>query len=280
MSLLQQLPLIGQARQREMLKSATTYTYQETPQGPVQAHFFVPADFRPGDRRPVVIFFHGGFWDSPMATQFVPHCLHFASRGAVAVAVETRVFSVHRTGGLDAMEDARIFLDWLEAHYLHFGIDPKRVVVGGAAGGAMLALSLVLPKIPKDQEPHPLRPCALLLFSALLDATPRPALDRFPDSRTAKRESPLRRVRRKLPPMILFHGKNDRVTPFDTASKFRKSMRWRGNRIELVDFENADHSFFNFNVSELHYELTLNACDRFLVDHGVLEAQVPLDDLP
>lgn len=278
MSLLQQLPLIGQARQREMLKSATTYTYQETPQGPVQAHFFLPPDFRPGERRPVVIFFHGGFWDNPMATQFVPHCLHFSTRGAVAIAVETRVFSIHRTGGLEAMEDARLFFDWLESHHIHFGIDPKRVVVGGAAGGALLALSQVLPKIPKNTEPHPLRPSALLLFSALLDATPRPALDRFPNVRVARQQSPLRRVRRKLPPMILFHGKNDRVTPFDTAAKFRKSMCWRGNRIELVDFENADHSFFNFNVSELHYELTLNASDRFLVDLGILEAPEPFDE--
>ncbi len=278
MSLLQHLPLIGQARQREMLKAATTYTYLETAQGPVQAHFFAPSDFKPGDRRPLVIFFHGGFWDSPMATQFVPHCLHFASRGAIAVAVETRVFSVHRTGGIEAMEDARAFLNWLAGHYLHFGVDPQRVIAGGAAGGALLALSLVLPKAAKGEEPPLLTPAGLLLFSALLDATPKPALDRFPDARTAKRQSPLRQVRRKLPPMILFHGKSDRVTPFETARKFHKALRWRGNRIELVDYENADHSFFNFNVSELHYELTLNAGDRFLVDHGLLDPTPSLDD--
>lgn len=254
-----------------MLKSATTYTYLETEQGPVQAHFFVPEDFNPTDRRPLVVFFHGGFWDSAMATQFVPHCLHFASRGAVAVAVETRVFSVHRTGAVDALEDAKRFFDWLANHYVHFGIDPKRVTVGGSAGGAFLALSLVLPKLKKGEIPHDLAPAGLVLFSALLDPTEKTAFERFPNIRIAKDLSPLRNARRKLPPMILFHGKIDRLTPFEVVKKFVKSMRWRRNKIELVEYENAEHSFFNFNVSELHYELTLNAADAFMVSNGLLD---------
>src|SRR5690606_12634091 len=98
-------------------------------------------------------------------------------------------------------------------------------------------------------------PAALLLFSSLLEPMVHPLLQRFPDHPTAKRLSPLRAVRRKAPPMILFHGKRDRVTPFVHVEKFVKSMRWRRNKIELVDYENAEHSFFNFNVSDLHYEL-------------------------
>lgn len=254
-----------------MLKSATTYTYLETEQGPVQAHFFVPHDFTPSDRRPLVIFFHGGFWDSPMATQFVPHCLHFATRGAVAVAVETRVFSIHRTGAVDAIEDAKAFMDWLANHYVHFGIDPNRVVVGGAAGGALLALSLILPKLKKGEIPHALAPAGAVLFSALLDPTEKTAFERFPNIKVAKEISPLRNPRRKLPPMIFFHGKNDRLTPFDAVRKFAKSLRWRRNKVEVIDYENAEHSFFNFNVSELHYELTLHAADDFLVAHKLLE---------
>jgi len=270
MSLLQKIPLIGQARQREMLKSATTFDYDETPEGPLRAHFFTPPGFEPGDRRPLVLFLHGGFWDTPMATQFVPHCLHFAQRGAVTATVETRVASVHRTGPVEALEDFRKFLAWLAAYDPHFGVDPAKVVIGGAAGGAMLALALALPKVRKNETPPAYSPAALLLFSALLDPLVPSLLPRFPDTATAKRLSPLKQVRRKAPPMILFHGKRDRLTPFATAEKFHKSMRWRRNRIELVDFENAEHSFFNFNVSDLHYELSVAAADRFLVDLGLL----------
>ena len=97
-----------------------------------------------------------------------------------------------------------------------------------------------------------------------------PAADRFPDAKTAKRLSPTSLIRRKLPPMIFFHGKSDRITPFEEVEKFRRRMRWRGNSCTLVDFERADHSFFNFNVSHKNFERTIRAADQFLVDHGQL----------
>ena len=87
-SILQRVAPIGEARDREILKEAATYVYQERPQGPVQAHVFFPENTSPSPR-PAVVFFHGGFWDTPTPTQFVPHCLHFANRGAVAVTAET-----------------------------------------------------------------------------------------------------------------------------------------------------------------------------------------------
>lgn len=279
MSLLQKTPLIGQARQREMLKSATSFEYQRTKEGPLLAHFFTPLGFEPGDRRPLVVFLHGGFWESPMSTQFVPHCLHFAQRGAVTVTLETRVASVHGSGPEEALDDLRHFLQWLLEHDPHFGVDPEKVIIGGAAGGAFLALALALPKLRKGESPPAYQPAALLLFSALLDPLPRAILARFKDRSTAKRLSPLRAVRRKAPPIILFHGKKDRVTPFATAEKFRRAMRWRRNQVELVDFENAEHSFFNFNVSGFHYELSVAAADRFLVDLKLLDP-APDDDLP
>ncbi|QJE98983.1 alpha/beta hydrolase family protein [Luteolibacter luteus] len=278
MSLLQRTPLIGQARQREMLKSATTFTYSETPEGPLQAHFFTPPGFEAGDKRPLIIFLHGGFWETPMATQFVPHCLHFAERGAVPVTVETRVSSTHRTGPMEALQDLQSFLLWVKGYEHHFGVDPERVVLAGAAGGAFLALALTLPKLQKGEAPPVYNPAALLLFSALLDTTVRPVNQRFPDNATAKRLSPMKNVKRKATPMIFFHGKKDRVTPYANVEKFYKSMRWRRNKIELLDFENAEHSFFNFNVSDLHYELSVAAADRFLVDLGILAPPPVIDE--
>ena len=274
MSLLSKVPPIGQKRQAEMLKTATSLTYLETPQGPVQCHFFVPSDFVSGQRRPVVIFLHGGFWDGSMPTQFVPQCLHFASRGAIALAVETRVESIHGTGPMECIEDLNTLLAWLTEHAENFGIDLEKVVIGGASGGAFLALQEVLPKEKmKGKEPEltpSITPAALLLFSSVLDTTREGLLKRFPDKKTAKKLSPLKLIRKGLPPMILFHGKQDRVAPYADAQKFARVVKRKRNKVELIDFDKAEHSFFNFNVSELYYELTLKAADRFLVEHGVL----------
>ena len=280
-SILQKVAPIGEARDREILKDAATYVYQERPQGPVQAHVFLPENLTATAPRPVVVFFHGGFWDSPTPTQFVPHCLHFASRGAVAVAAETRSGARHGTGPVEAVADARDLIRWLRHNADTFHIDPARVVAGGAAGGALLALLTAMPK-PKAMPPVDglcCRPQALILFSALVNTTSKgQAHSRFPDAKSAKLHSPLRLLRRKLPPMIFFHGKSDRITPFDEVERFRRGMRWRGNRCELVDFERADHPFFNFNVSHRNFELTIAAADRFLVELGFLEPEPPPAD--
>jgi len=271
-NILQRVAPIGEAREREMLKDAATYIYQDRPQGAVQAHLFFPENASPAPR-PVVVFFHGGFWDSPTPTQFVPHCLHFTSRGAVAVAAETRTSARHATGPLEAIEDARDLIRWLRHNADTFNLDPGRVVIGGAGGGAYLALLATMPKAKQLPPVDGLdcRPQALILFSALVNtAIKGQGSERFLNAKTAKRLSPTQLIRRKLPPMVFFHGKSDRITPFDEVERFHRRMRFWGNTCELVDFEREDHSFFNFNVSQKNFELTIGAADRFLVNHGLL----------
>lgn len=278
-SILQKVAPIGEARDREMLKDSASYVYHTAPQGDILAHVFHP-DAKLAGPRPCVVFFHGGFWDTAMPTQMVPHCLHFASRGAVAVAAETRVSSRHGTGPLEAIEDARELVRWLRNNADTLNIDPEKITIGGAAGGAYLALLAAMPK-EKDLPPVDgvdCRPQALVLFSALVNTTPKTSFsDKFPDPKTAKKLSPTSLVRGKLPPMLIFHGKSDRITPFDDVEKFRRKLRWRRNSCELLDFERADHSFFNFNVSHQNFEMTVGAADRFLVERGLLEA-VPDDN--
>ena len=265
---------IGEERDREMLKGASTYTYRERPQGGIEAHLFFPK--KPSEKpRTVVVFFHGGFWETPSPAQFVPHCLHLADRGAVAVTAETRTSSLHGTGALEAIEDARDLIRWLRHNAATFEIDPERVVVAGAAGGALLALMTSMPKL----QDLPLRDgldCraqALILFGALVDAgAGSVAFQKFPDELSAKKNSPSRLLRRHLPPMMFFHGKADRIVPFDKVASFCRKARWRGNTCELIDYEKAEHGFFNFNLSHRNFELTIGAADRFLVERGLLDA--------
>lgn len=272
-SILQKVAPIGEAREREMLKDSASYIYHQTPDGDVLAHVFLPQ--QPSEKpAPVVVFFHGGFWDSSMPTQFVPHCLHFASRGAIAVAAETRTASKNGTGAMEAIEDARELIRWLRNNADTLNLDPDRIAVGGSAGGALLALLTAMPK-PKNLPPVDgvdCRPQALILFSALVNTSPRgQGSDRFPNAKLAKANSPMSLVRGKLPPMVFFHGKTDRITPFEDVERFCRKLRWRRNKCKLIDFEKSDHSFFNFNVSHTHFELTVRAADDFLVDCGFLE---------
>lgn len=274
-SILQKVAPIGEGRDREMLKAASSYIYRQSDQGDLVAHVFHPpgSDLSP---RPAVVLFHGGFWDVSMVTQFVPHCLHFASRGAVGVAAEYRTSSKHGTSALEAIDDARELIRWLRANAETLNIDPKRITVGGASGGALMALLTALPKdrdLP-DVNGISCRPQALILFSTLVDCTRKgQGQERFPNAKSAKKHSPLKLARGKLPPMLFFHAKADRITPFDQVERFRRKLRWRRNKCRLIDFERADHSFFNFNVSHQNFEMTIGAADRFLVENGLLEPE-------
>lgn len=282
MQTFQKIAPIGEARDREILKDAETYEYVKRPEGALHAHLFAPATIDPTQPAPLVVFFHGGLWDTPMPTQFVPHALHFASRGAVAVAAETRLWSKHRTGPLEAIEDARELIRCLKRNAPSLGIDPGRVVVSGAGGGALLALLTAMPKpkhLPAADDGVDCRPHGLVLFSSVLDVAKKADFSkRFPDLRTAKRMSPTKLVRRKLPPVMMFHGKADRIAPFAAAASFRRAMRWRGNVCELLDFEREDHMFFNFNVSHRYFEMTVAAADAFLVKHGLLDPPAMAED--
>ncbi|MEP3213158.1 MAG: alpha/beta hydrolase [Luteolibacter sp.] len=268
---MQKVAPIGESRDKELLKSASTYLYATRDGGDLLAHVFAPTDSL-SEARPAVVFFHGGFWDTAMVTQFVPHCHHFASRGAVSIAFETRIGSKHGTGPIEALEDARNALEWLKGNAAILGIDTSKITFSGAAGGAWLALVLGM-KQDKHAEP-PISPKALVLFSALVNTTPKGQLSgRFPDGKMAKLLSPSSLLRRKLPPMLFLHGKADRVAPFEEVASFCRRMKWRRNDCRLLDFTGAEHSFFNFNVSHSNFEMTISAADSFLVEQGLLEKE-------
>jgi len=273
--ILQKVAPIGELRNKELLRTASTYVYASRDGIDLLAHVFFP-EGEASQGRPLVAFFHGGFWDASMVTQFVPHCHHFASRGAVAVTFEYRISSKHQTGPMEAIEDSISAITWLSENAETFGIDLEKIVLGGAAGGAWLALLLTMRK--EKDLPLPFRPQALILFSALVNTSPKGQLsDKFPDRKTASKLSPTNLLRRKLPPMLLMHGKSDRATPFEEVASFRRRMKWRGNRCKLLDFTGAEHSFFNFNVSHSNFEMTIRAADSFLVGHGMLEQEDPAE---
>jgi acetyl esterase/lipase len=271
MSILTQLPAFGPTRDRELLKDATTFCYKKTEQGDLHAHVFFPLDPPQGPPTTLLIFFHGGFWDAYAATQFATQCLYFAERGCVCIAAETRVSSRHQSSPLDAIEDAQDLIIATKKNASTLGIDPQKVVLAGAAGGALLALHAAMRKHPRNDEGVDSRPQALVLFSALVDTSSgTDHVSRFGSRSAAKANSPLKMTRRKLPPMLFLHAKNDRMTPLEPVHSFRRWMRWKGNKVDVIEYEAVDHRFFNFNCSPTHHDLTMQAMEGFLQRHQLL----------
>ena len=277
---LKEAPAIGEARDRELLKDAHSYVYHESPQGQLIAHFFLPPEHNPeAAHLNCLLFLHGGMWDASMPTQFIPHCHHFVSRGCLTVTVEYRVFNKHRTNPIEAIEDARMAIGFLKQNAQLIGIDPERIIVVGGGSGGHLALSTAIHSNTENTQNLDLRPDAVAAYSAIVDTSPKSGIghELFPTPKEAKQHSPLAQLPLKdLPPCLLLHGRNDRVAPFDQVAKFAKNYKRKGNHCELIDFEGAGHTFFNYNTNEQLYNLSLNALDHFLVKLNFLSPEEPL----
>lgn len=264
-------------RKLQLLDGSYPYVYQSENGVDLNAYCFYPSGQAPGkttegEALPVIIFFHGGLWDVSMVTQFSPHAMHFASRGMMAVVVEYRVDNLHQASPEQAFEDCHTAMQWLRHNHTELGIDPARIVAAGAAAGAYMALCLAMrKKLPELDGVHS-RPQAVIGISAVV-STHRRCIDmkRFPNAKQSTRNNPYLTVRRKLPPCLMVHGKVDTVAPHYLVEDFAKRMRRKRNTCDLIDFDACNHSFFNFNVSPKHFEITLNTMDAFIADLGYIE---------
>ncbi len=273
-------------RNYALLQQADGFVYKTVAGTDLGAYIFRPRDLDPPAAGfPVALFFFSSTWDNGLVSQFAPHAMYLASRGMTGILIDYRVTA--RFQGctpMDAAADARSAMRWTRAHATDLGIDPERITGCGGSAGAHAILSAALSSEAEEGEEdasHSCTPNALVLFNPILDTGAKGIFpDRFPDKKSAFRTSPLRNVRRKLPPMLIIHGTQDRVVPFEHSVRFKKKNWWRRNVCHLLPYASQGHGFFNFNFDVRLYELTLNDVDRFLVERGFLPPNPDDDGVP
>ena len=230
-----------------------------------------PADARRGDRRPAVVFFHGGGWVGGPLFQFKDHCAHFARRGLVAVQVEYRFATKQQADAppLDCIQDARSAMRWVRAHAKELGVDPNRIAAGGGSAGGHLAAFASMVEggdDPADDRTVSPRGNAQLLFNPVFDNGPGGyAHDRM--GAAWKQYSPIDHISADDPPALVFIGSRDALVPVPTVERFVEGMREVGVRCEARTYEGREHGFFNREPDKAH---TLAECDAFLVELGWL----------
>ncbi len=108
--------------------------------GPVPIRLYRP----PGaDPAPVCVWFPGGGWVLDTLPSAEPMCRHVASAAPCAVAgVRYRLAPEHPFPA--PLDDVVATVRWLVETAADHGLDPSRVVVGGASAGANLAAALTL----------------------------------------------------------------------------------------------------------------------------------------
>jgi acetyl esterase len=101
-----------------------------------------PEDWKAGDKRPALIFWHGGGFTQGNAGQFYYQANYFTKRGAVCFRPEYRIRDLDNTIPVAAVEDGISALRWIKERATAFGIDPDKVAVGGGSAGGCMASAL------------------------------------------------------------------------------------------------------------------------------------------
>jgi len=179
--------------------------------------------------------------------------------------------SVTKTTGLDMVRHVREAIRHIKAQHEHFQIDPDRLgITGASAGGHLAALAALLPKPARPRSNDPFRSqdthirAAGLFFppTDLLDydGAPFPLVEtegipfdrllfengvsgRAPEEveRRIIELSPVRRVKEKPPPFLLFHGTADPLVPLSQSKKLADALRAAGGDADLVVKEGGGH---------------------------------------
>jgi dienelactone hydrolase len=213
---------------------------------------------------PGIIMFHGGGWSGGNLSQFRNLCNYFASRGLVAATSEYRMGSLAQgeTKKGVCITDAKSAIRWFKQHAAELGIDPARIIAGGgSAGGHISVLATLNPDLndPADPKDIDTSVVAYLLFNPAFSPE---------DSKDAGADV-LRYLKKEMAPAIVFFGTKDTwKVGWDAAFAKLKSL---GNTTtEEWLAEGQAHSFFNKDPWQ---SVTLIACDRFLVQQGLLKGE-------
>jgi acetyl esterase/lipase len=103
---------------------------------------YAPAN--PGEKAPVLVFFHGGAWHVGDKIDIENLGYYFARAGIVTVAPSYRLAPEFKWPA--CTEDAAAAMKWVRDHIAEYGGDAGRIFLGGHSAGAQIAADYALRK--------------------------------------------------------------------------------------------------------------------------------------
>jgi acetyl esterase len=263
----------GRVKLTDAAVKSDEVVYKKTPQGGLALHVYYPADWKPTDKRPAVVFFFGGGWKNGAYTQFVPHCEYLAARGLVGISADYRISSKHKTTPDVAVEDARTAMRYVRANAAKFGIDPDKLAAGGgSAGGHLAAATALLTGFDAADDPKAsCVPNALVLFNPALNLTlldPARTIPGADGSDISKAISPTLYLTKTAPPALVVFGTADPM--LSQGKEYAGKAKALGVRAELYTAADQPHGFFNRSP---WCEVTAGQMDTFLASVGYLSGE-------
>jgi acetyl esterase/lipase len=236
---------------RNELKDHLVRQYKKVDRYGLDVHIF--GSNRPDEtqKKPVIVFFHGGSWSEGQPSWHFAACRNYAKKGWIACSVEYRIYGCQGTLPFAAVMDARSAIRWLREHGSELGADTGRIVATGNSAGGHLVLTTALADQWNEKTDHlqysPV-PDVLLANSGVYDLTDEKTAWISKDLKVkdmVKGISPNDLVKKHLPPTLLIHSAADQNVPYSSAQRFAALQQAAGNKIELRTLEQGGHFIFD-----------------------------------
>ncbi|MDF7825455.1 alpha/beta hydrolase [Pontiellaceae bacterium B12227] len=230
------------------MKPDREVVYKEIDGIKLKMQVFEPEGFQASDKRPAIVFFFGGGWETGNPKQFYQQARAFADQGLICFSADYRIKSRNQTTPFESVKDAKTAVRYLRAHAAELGVDPNRIVAaGGSAGGHIAGATGVIQGMEEESDDLAVSsvPNLMILYNPVLDTTDKGfGSDRIPLEKQTE-ISLCHQVSKGDAPTLLFHGTDDTTVPYENAERFVRLMKEEGNECVLIPFEGKGHGFFN-----------------------------------
>jgi acetyl esterase len=220
---------------------------------------YQPREAGPGERFPVLVWFHGGGFVIGDLDTHDHACRALATQAdCLVVAVDYRLAPEFKFPA--AVDDSMAALRWLALHAVEIGGDPARLAVGGdSAGGNLAAVCAILAR----NDGHPKLAHQLLIYPCTAPEPETPSHRKFAEGHLLTRNTItwfykhyVRSAREfydfrfaplvtedlsDLPPALVLVAGYDPLR--DEGVDYAKRLIEFGNRVTLVNYEGMIHGF-------------------------------------
>ena len=225
-----------------------------------QIDLYVPTN---GNGRPLVVYVHGGGWEhgDKAGDSVNPNNLQWLWKGYAMASINYRLAPSALWPA--QIQDCKAAIRWLKARAHEYGYDPNRIaVVGESAGGHLAAMlgTTTGSKIFDVGENLGYTSdvvCAVNLFgvsdltrlssahiSTLLGQEAAGNLD------LVRSASPVFYVHKDEPPMLIIHGTDDKLVPYDQAEALADAMDRADARYHFHTVVGGGHNpYFGLGVN-------------------------------
>jgi dipeptidyl aminopeptidase/acylaminoacyl peptidase len=232
---------------------------------------FLPADIKPGERRPALVFVHGGPQRQMLLGYHYRHFYHMAyainqylaNKGYVVLSVNYRSGIGYGKKFRNAPRRGRLgnseYQDVLAAgKYLRgrADVEPKRIGIWGLSYGGILTAQA----LARSSD----------VFAAGVDIAGVHLWGNSIDPKSVSyQSSSISQIEKWKSPVLLIHGDDDRNVAFSQTTGLVQLLRAHGVYHELIVFPDEVHDF----LVHSKWLITFNAMDdffkRFLKNNGV-----------